>query len=75
MISIRTKVLIGFAALPVVVPIAVVVFVIPLFFSGLGIDLPILHTGRIVALLVVWLIIVVSAVASFRRDRRQNTNN
>jgi hypothetical protein len=52
-----------------------VVFVIPAFFLGWGIDLPVFHTASLLAPLIVWLIIVVSAVASFRRDRRLNTNN
>ena len=75
MISVRTKVLIGLAALPVVAVVIIVVLAFAILpFSGLGIDLPVFHTRRIVTLLIVWLGIIVSAVISFRRDRGQNTN-
>lgn len=72
MISARTKALIWLSALPLFVALAVGIFmlVIPVFFSGWGIDVPVFYPGSIAALLILWLCIVVSAVTSFRRDRR-----
>jgi hypothetical protein len=75
-IGMRTKVLIWIAALPILAAAAIaVIALVILLFSGLGVAVPIFHMARIVALLIVWLVIVISAVASFRHDRKRQIRN
>jgi hypothetical protein len=72
----RTKLLIWIAALPIFAAVAIaVIALVDVLFSGLGVVVPIFHITRIVVLMIVWLVIVISAVASFRHDKKRQIEN
>ena len=74
MISMRTKVLIWIAALPILAAIAIAALTSMLrLFSGLGVTMPIFQKARITLFLAIWFLLLVSVAISFRVDTRQRT--
>jgi hypothetical protein len=76
-ISVRTKVLIGLAVLPVVLAVGLVifVFVVPFFLAGLGIELPVFHLAGVIAVLAAWVIVAIGALFFFRRDKTRSARD